>query len=98
MVDWIRRCLYLALIVAFFACMYNSFSNLLEKKVSSTSVSKSDSALLFPSVTMCPVYNEDFFNGFVAPVGSPQPFDTIRRINLSESLLSFRHSYEKDNR
>jgi hypothetical protein len=92
--DWIRRVLFMFLVASLIFVVHHSFTLLFANKVAFTQTVQSRSALLYPSVTMCPY-----------PLGYDRVDDNIplskqfeELPHLEELVISVNHSYQENGR
>ncbi len=57
--DWLRSTLYIILFLVFLGSVHEAVWSLQERKIGLTSEAAMKSRLLFPSVSMCPIYKRD---------------------------------------
>ena len=69
----------------------NSFSRLINKGITQTSVGMTEEAMIYPSITMCVQYSSRHEQ--VAPLEEAYH----NRMPLEKIVLSVKHQYEKDN-
>jgi hypothetical protein len=89
--DWIRRVLNLLLIASLIYVVHHSFTEMFANKVAFTQTVKSSSALLYPSVTMCP-----YLMGYEHVddnITLSEQFEGLP--HLEELVISVKHSYQE---
>jgi hypothetical protein len=92
--DWIRRILSMLLVASLIFVGHHSITEILANKVAFTQTVKSSSALLYPSVTMCPyLMGFDYVDDNVT---LSEQFDRLP--HLEELVNSVEHSYKDHHR
>jgi hypothetical protein len=92
--DWIRRILSLLLVASLIFVVRHSFTEMFANKVAFTQTVKSSSALLYPSVTICPYLM--VFDYVDNNITLSEQFERLPHVK--ELVNSVEHSYRNNQR